>query len=137
LGNANAQLIGTEEHDRIPAVLCVLAALEEVLAICAINTLCADRTLAQKRLGKHLFVANDNRPWLVTTHGDHVHVSGLSIETELRRLLLALGGCLLDLVLRSAPYGLPLAVACLLSWGGCGAVRGGSVSSGLGGRLGG
>lgn len=99
----NLQLVGAEEHDRIPAIFRVLAAFKEVFSVCTIDALRADRALAQERLRQHLLVANNDRPWLIAAHRDHVHVSGLCIKTEFRHLLLALGRCLLVLVLGNSP----------------------------------
>jgi hypothetical protein len=127
----HSQFISAQKHDRVAPVLCILATLEEVLAICAIDALRTDGSLAQERLGKHLLVTNDDRPWLVAAHGDHVHFAWRHIQTQLRCCLLLFRWCLLLLVASSR-----LALVVVLLCGGRSAVCGRNLGGwGRGTRL--
>lgn len=73
------QFVGAQKHDRVSPILGILAALEEIFTVCAVNSLGADRSLTEQRLRKHVLVADYHRPRLISAHRNHEHVSSGNI----------------------------------------------------------
>lgn len=86
----NLQLVGAQEHDRIPTVTDILAVVGEVFAIGSIGTNGADGTLSEQGFGKHRLIADDDRPCSVAFHPGPPVGTGLDIEVDVDHRLLVL-----------------------------------------------
>lgn len=77
------QFIGTQEHNRVTAVLDVLAIFFVIFAPCAVDAFGTDRALAEESDWEHLLVTNDRRPWGMSLHPGKPVITGLDIGMNL------------------------------------------------------